>query len=52
MIRLDGEMGTEDVGVLEIDGGVFDGIARVDEGFSFSVELDGVGGFVDAIGFE
>jgi hypothetical protein len=45
-------MGTENVGVLEIDGGVFDWISRVDECLSFSVELDSVGGFVDPIGFE
>lgn len=51
MIRLYSEMGTENVGVLEIDGGIFDGVSRIDECLSFSVELDGVGWFVDSISF-
>jgi len=52
MIRLDDEMGTEDVGVLEIDGGIFDWVSGVDECFSFSIELDGIGRFIYAISFE
>ena len=42
-------IGTEDVGVVEINVGVLDGVARVDEDLTFSIELDGVGGFVDSI---
>ena len=41
---------TEDVGVLEVDFCVFDGISGVQECLTLSVELDGVGGLVDAVG--
>ena len=44
-------MVTEDVRILEIDSGISDGVAGVDKGLAFSVELDGVGGFVDAVCF-
>jgi hypothetical protein len=49
MINLHVIVGTEDMWVVEIDVAVFDGVARVDEYLSLSVELDGMGGFVDAI---
>jgi hypothetical protein len=52
MINLTIRVGTEDVGVFEVDGGVSDGVTGVDKGFSLAVELDGVAGFVDAIGFD
>jgi len=42
-------MGTEDVWVVEINIGVLDRVAGVDEDLTFSIELDGVGGFVDSI---
>lgn len=45
-------MFTEDVGVFEIDGFVFDRVARVEQHLALPVELDGVGGFVDAIAFD
>jgi len=38
------------VGVVEVDVGVFDGVAGVEEDLSLPIELDGVGGFVDATG--
>lgn len=40
---------TEDVRILEIDFCVSDWIGRVKENFSFSVEFDGVGGFINSI---
>jgi hypothetical protein len=45
-------MGTEDVGVLEVDGFVLERVGGVDERFSLAVELDRVGGFVDAISLD
>ena len=42
-------MGTENVRVVEVDVGVLDGVAGIDECLTFSVELDGVAGFVDPI---
>ena len=43
-------MTTEDVGVVEVDVGIFDGVAGVEEDLALAVELDGVGRFVDPIG--
>ena len=43
---------TENVGILEVDGRIFDGVAGVDERLSFSVEFDGVGRFIDSISCE
>lgn len=43
---------TEDVGEFKIDGLIFEWIGGVEESFSYSVEFDGVGGFVDSIVFE
>lgn len=40
---------TEDVGVFEVDGFVLEGVGRVDECLTLAVELDSVGGLVDAV---
>ena len=42
--------GTKDVGILEVDLSVSNGIGRVQQDLTFSVELDAVSGFVDAVG--
>lgn len=42
--------GTKDVGILEVDLSVSNGIGWVQEDLTFSVELDAVSGFVDAVG--
>ena len=41
--------GTENVGILEVDLGVSDGVGRVEEHFSLAIELDGVGQLVDSV---
>ena len=38
------------MGVVEVDVGIFDGVAGVEKYLALSVELDGVGRFVDSIG--
>ena len=38
------------MGVVEVDVGIFDGVAGVEKYLALAVELDGVGGFVDAVG--
>lgn len=42
---------TEDVRILEIDLSVSDGVGRIKQNFTFSVELDRVSGFVHSVGW-
>lgn len=49
--HLDKDTSTEDVGVLEVDSRIFDRVTRIDQSLTLPVELDGVGGFVDALRF-
>ena len=44
------QKGTKDVRILEVDLSVSNGIGGVEEYLTFSVELDAVSGFVDAVG--
>lgn len=50
MTHLIGLKNTEDVGVSEVDDFVFEGVCRIEQSLTFSVEFDGVGGFIDAVG--
>lgn len=43
---------TQDVGILEVDSLVLEGISGVEQDFSLAVELDGLGGFVDSVGLD
>lgn len=49
--RLHTHTSTEDVGILEVHCRIFDGVTRIDQGLTLPVELDGVGGLVDALRF-
>ena len=47
---IDKSNGTKDIGILEVDLSVFNGIGGVQEDLTFTVELNAVGGFVDTVG--
>lgn len=42
-------MGTENIGVFEVKGLILERISGIEQNLSLSVELNGIGGFVDSI---
>ena len=52
MIRLNVILGTENVRILEVDGLVLEGISRVKESLTFSVEFDCISWLIDSACFK